>query len=79
VGTFMDLLSTEPDTFIIKKHGRDVAWEVMRKAREVREGIRDITRFDQELIDSGINPGSIADIIIASLYIALGEGWQWDY
>jgi len=79
VGTFMDLLSTEPDTFIIKKHGRDVAWEVMRKAREVREGIRDIARFDQELIDSGINPGSIADIIIASLYIALGEGWQWDY
>jgi len=78
VGTFMDLLSTEPDTFIIKKQGRDIAWEVMKKAREVREGTRDIVRFDQELIDAGINPGSIADIIIASLYIALGEGWQWD-
>ena len=78
VGSFIELLSTEPDTFIIKKHGQDTAWEVMKKAREVRDGIRDISRFDQECIDARINPGSIADIIIASLYIALGEGWAWD-
>jgi len=78
VGTFIELLSTEPDTFVIKKHGKDTAWEVMKKAREVRDGIRDISGFDQECIDAGINPGSIADIIIASLYIALGEGWAWD-
>lgn len=78
VSAFIDLLSTEPDTFVIKKHGREVAADVMLKAREVREGLRDIAAFDQECIDAAINPGSIADIIIASIYIALGEGWAWD-
>lgn len=78
VGSFIELLSTEPDTFIIKKHGQDTAWEVMKKAREVRDNVRNISRFDQECIDARINPGSIADVIIASLYIALGEGWAWD-
>jgi triphosphoribosyl-dephospho-CoA synthase len=78
VSAFIELLSTEPDTFVIKKHGRDIAGVVMQKAREVRDGVRDISAFDQECIDAGINPGSIADIIIASIYIALGEGWVWD-
>jgi triphosphoribosyl-dephospho-CoA synthase len=78
VPAFIELLASEPDTFVIKKHGRDIAGEVMQKAREVRDGVRDITAFDQECIDGGINPGSIADIIIASIYIALGEGWTWD-
>ena len=77
-GAFIDLLASEPDTFVVKKHGPDVAGMTMRKAQEVRDGLRDIAAFDQECIDAGINPGSIADIIIASLYIALGEGWAWD-
>jgi triphosphoribosyl-dephospho-CoA synthase len=76
--TFLDLLAAEPDTFIIKKHGKDTAWEVMQKAQDVRQGLRDLVTFDQECIDAGINPGSIADIMIASIYIALGEGWAWD-
>jgi len=78
VEAFLCLLALEPDTFIIKKHGPEVAWKIMEKAREVREGLRDLQAFDQECIERGINPGSIADIIIASLYIALGEGWEWD-
>jgi triphosphoribosyl-dephospho-CoA synthase len=78
VSTFLELLSDEPDTFIIKKHGPDIADRTMRYAREVREGSRDLVIFDQECIDAGINPGSTADIIIGSLYVALGEGWQWD-
>jgi triphosphoribosyl-dephospho-CoA synthase len=79
VEAFLDLLATEPDTFIEKKHGTEVAWKTMRRAREVRDGIGDLASLDQELIDKGINPGSLADIIIASIYIALGEGWEWDY
>ncbi|HON81292.1 MAG TPA: triphosphoribosyl-dephospho-CoA synthase [Methanoregulaceae archaeon] len=78
VQTFLDLLATEPDTFIIKKHGKDAAWKVMQKAQDVRNGLRDLVAFDQECIDAGINPGSIADIMIAALYIALREGWTWD-
>jgi len=78
VRTYLWLLSIEPDTFVIKKHGRDCAWEVMTKAMEVREGLRDLETFDAECIRKRINPGSIADIIIASVYIALCEGWEWD-
>ncbi len=78
VKTFLDLLATEPDTLIIKKHGKDAAWKVMQKAQDVRDGFRDLVTFDQECIDAGFNPGSIADIMIASIYIALGEGWVWD-
>jgi triphosphoribosyl-dephospho-CoA synthase len=78
VRTFLDLLAYEPDTFIAKKHGLPVAVTVMEKAAEVRDGFLDLMSFDQECIDRGINPGSMADIIIASIYVALGEGWQWD-
>ncbi len=35
VDAFLTLLATEPDTFIIKKHGPDVARETMIRARDV--------------------------------------------
>ncbi|MFA5332169.1 MAG: triphosphoribosyl-dephospho-CoA synthase [Methanoregula sp.] len=79
VEMFLNLLATEPDTFIIKKSGPAVAQEVMRKAREVLDGKRVLENFDAECIDAGINPGSIADITIAAIYVALSEGWEWDY
>jgi len=78
VNTFLTLLASETDTFIIKKHGTAVAQETMFKAREVVDGKRSLEDFDADCIDRDINPGSIADILIASLFIALGEGWSWD-
>ncbi len=78
VQTFLDLLSFELDTFIIKKHGKEIAEKTMMNAREVKDGHLDLTMFDRSCIDAGINPGSTADIMIGSLYVALGEGWQWD-
>ncbi len=78
VTMFMTLLATEPDTFIIKKHGENTATRTMAAAREVLEGKRSIEDFDEECIRNDINPGSIADITIAAIYIALGEGWSWD-
>ena len=75
---FLTLLATEPDTFIIKKHDRAVAEETLTKAREVLDGRRVLETFDAECIEAGINPGSIADITIAAIFIALGEGWEWD-
>lgn len=78
VNTFLALLASETDTFIIKKHGAAIAQETMFKAREVIDGKRSLVDFDAECIERDINPGSIADILIASLYIALGEGWSWD-
>ena len=78
VRMFLALLASEPDTFIIKKHGMAVAEETMIAAREVLDGNRSIESFDADLIGRGINPGSIADITIAAIFIALGEGWSWD-
>jgi len=78
VASFLDLLATEPDTFIAKKHGMEVAERTMRCAAGVRDGRQDLAAFEAGCIRDGINPGSIADITIAGIYVALGEGWQWD-
>jgi len=78
VRMFVTLLAMEPDTFIIKKQGREVADEVIRKARNVLDGTYTVERFDAECIEKGINPGSIADITIAAIYVALSEGWSWE-
>jgi triphosphoribosyl-dephospho-CoA synthase len=78
VYTFLTLLASEPDTFIIKKHGLAVAHETLLTAREVLDGKHSLEVFDADCIERDINPGSIADIVIASIYIALGEGWSWD-
>jgi triphosphoribosyl-dephospho-CoA synthase len=78
VEMFLTQLATEPDTFIIKKHGRQVADRVLVRARKVLEGSLSVETFDDECIREGINPGSTADITIAAIYIALGEGWSWE-
>jgi triphosphoribosyl-dephospho-CoA synthase len=78
VDAFLTLLATEPDTFVIKKHGPDVARGTMMKARDVLDGKLSIEQLDEDCIARDINPGSIADIIIASIFIALGEGWSWE-
>ena len=78
VNSFLNLLDSEPDTFIIKKHGMAAARETMLTAREVLDSRSSLETFDARCIERGINPGSIADITIASIYIALGEGWSWD-
>jgi triphosphoribosyl-dephospho-CoA synthase len=78
VNTFLTLLASETDTFIIKKHGTAVAQETLLLAREVLDGKRALVDFDADCIERDINPGSIADILVASLFIALGEGWSWE-
>jgi triphosphoribosyl-dephospho-CoA synthase len=78
VDAYLTLLATEPDTFIVKKHGIGVARETMQRARDVLDGKLPIRQLDEDCIRRDINPGSTADIIIASIFIALGEGWSWD-
>jgi len=75
---FIALLAAEPDTFVAKKHGDAVARETTEKARAVRDGTLAIEAFDEWCHARGVNPGSTADIIIAAIYVALGEGWNWE-
>ncbi|MDR2855244.1 MAG: triphosphoribosyl-dephospho-CoA synthase [Methanomicrobiales archaeon] len=77
-GVFLQLMAKEPDTFIAKKWGIQVAKDTHEKAKAVLAGSMSPHAFDDECIAKGINPGSLADIMIAGLYIALMDGWRWE-
>ncbi|MBP2145896.1 triphosphoribosyl-dephospho-CoA synthase [Methanofollis sp. W23] len=78
VQTFLDLLATHPDTFVAKKFGVERAARTMARAGEVKAGKVSLEDFDEECLAAGVNPGSLADIMIAGIYLALNEGWEWD-
>jgi triphosphoribosyl-dephospho-CoA synthase len=75
---FLTLMAQEPDTFIAKKFGRPRSMQVQLLARQVTIGSRTLSEFDEYCIKEGINPGSLADILIAGLFVAMSEGWEWD-
>lgn len=75
---FLSLLATEPDTFIAKKHGQALASEVQARAAAVVRGESTLGSLDAWCIQQGVNPGSLADITIGAIYLALGRGWAWD-
>jgi triphosphoribosyl-dephospho-CoA synthase len=70
--TFLWLLSRQPDTHVAKKYGENTARSVMVRAQEARENGPDLVRaFAESLVDSGINPGTTADVTAAALFVAL--------
>lgn len=75
VYTYLFLMSKYLDPLIIAKHGRKVAEDVRIKAGEILEdfNIDNVRKFDEELLTKNINPGSIADLTCASIYLSLGE------
>lgn len=83
VQAFLELLAARPDTFIQTKSGKEMAEEVSRNANEIVSRIHKsgivgnlslVEDFDEKLIENHNNPGSTADIIIASLFIVLLGG-----
>ena len=75
---FINLLSEETDTFVVKKLGLETAGWARETARLVKAGELSIEEFDMMCLDKGVNPGSIADITIAGIYTAMCRGWEWD-
>ena len=75
---FINLLSEETDTFVVKKLGLETAGWARETARLVKAGELSIEEFDMMCLDRGVNPGSIADITIAGIYTAMCRGWEWD-
>lgn len=70
--TFLWLLSRQPDTHVAKKHGKSTARSVMVRAQEARSDGADLVRaFAESLIETGINPGTTADVTAAGLFVAL--------
>ena len=84
VQTFLTLLAKVPDTLIARKRGWEVARRVSRRAGEVLaeggllsdRGREEILRLDLDLRDEGhgLNPGTTADLVSASLFVFLMEG-----
>ncbi|AGK61710.1 Triphosphoribosyl-dephospho-CoA synthetase [Archaeoglobus sulfaticallidus PM70-1] len=76
---YHDMLSRLIDPLIISKFGRDAALEVSKKAGEImnlpeKQRLDKIKEFDEELIEKGINPGSVADLTISTIYLAMLDG-----
>ena len=78
------LLERAPDTLIARKRGAGAAARVSAAAREVlaaggvrtAEGRRALRSFDESLREPGnaLNPGTTADLVTATLFVALVEG-----
>ena len=88
VQTFLIVLAQVPDTLIARKKGRAAAEGVSRRAGEVLaaggclspRGREELTRFDRDLRreSHGLNPGTTADLVTASLFVFLTEGRMLD-
>ena len=73
---FLRVLAEEPDTFVVTRNGREVAEEVLRRARAVLDGDVEAAALADDLVDRGVNPGTSADITAAALFVALERGLE---
>ena len=79
---FLVLLAAHPDTLVSRKFGKEVATRLSTRAKQIlnkggiytREGWEEVHLFDNELHEGGINPGSIADLTAATLFVCLYDG-----
>ncbi|WP_245419645.1 triphosphoribosyl-dephospho-CoA synthase [Phyllobacterium salinisoli] len=78
VFVYLDFLSRFPDSHVARKHGAAVAEQIRAEAETIRESaaeMRDGTEreklllaFDKKLKADGINPGTSADLTVATLF-----------
>ncbi len=76
VSLHVGLLASRPDTLIERKAGAVAARAVTAAAREVRAGTSTLEEFDASLRepDHRLNPGTTADLVAATLLVALLTG-----
>jgi triphosphoribosyl-dephospho-CoA synthase len=76
---YLTLLASMPDSHIVRKHGESVAQIVMGSAQAWRaradDGMRldrhaDFAAWDAQLKTDGLNPGTTADMTVATLMLA---------
>ena len=75
----MEFISGNPDSLIARKHGIDKALEVSDKfvelSREYNESKNpnnlnnQLLLLDSELKIQGLNPGTTADVVVASIFL----------
>jgi triphosphoribosyl-dephospho-CoA synthase len=85
VQIYLELLAAIPDTLIARKRGLDIAQAVSKEAAHVvgaggvfsKKGRRAVARLDAYLrgqVDNSLNPGTTADLVAVTLFVALLEG-----
>ncbi len=75
---YLSFLATFPDTHIVRKHGAAIAEQVRRDAARLQIKVQNADRLDDilptilawdaKLKDGGINPGTSADLTVATLF-----------
>ena len=69
---YMEILSTYPDSLVLRRFGEKKALEVMERAKELREAsLDDLRTWDSDLYKQGVNPGTTADLVASSLFVAI--------
>lgn len=79
-GVFLTLLAACPDSLVIRKQGMSVAQEVCDLAKNLRDEYYQcdkpraleprLLEFDGHLKQKGINPGTTADLVVATVFVA---------
>ena len=78
VGIYLNFLASFPDSHIMRKHGAEIAAQVCQQAQDMlylynkqvssTELLEPLLAFDQDLKRQGINPGTSADLTVATLF-----------
>ncbi|KXF77517.1 triphosphoribosyl-dephospho-CoA synthase [Paramesorhizobium deserti] len=78
VFVYLDFLSRFPDSHVVRKHGTAIAENVRAEAEAIRARVLDmedgterekrLLSFDTRLKADGINPGTSADLTVATLF-----------
>ncbi len=71
LGTYLRFLATFPDSHVLRRHGPEIAEEVRRDAARMRSAdLTALLRWDAALKARGINPGTTADLTVATAFAA---------
>lgn len=86
VYTFIEFMAQYPDTFISTKRNEKTAatvqkeaadiWNQIKRTKNLKKHMKKIRKWDQTLQKRKLNPGSLADIAAAGIFIALLEGME---
>jgi len=86
VNTFLHVLSRHPDSLVNRKAGSEEASKMSETAGAIlreggassESGLKSLWAWDDELQEAGgsLNPGTTADLIAASIFVLLLEGWR---
>ena len=86
VNTFLHILSRHPDSLVRRKAGSEKASKMCEEARAIlteggassEAGLQSLWKWDDTLQRAGglLNPGTTADLLAASIFILLLEGWR---